>query len=158
MVGCGVHFGYIHPDKNLIVELFGEDILVDLYCEDGMSVKSVGDELGVSYSAVLGALEHLNVERRVGGHPSAPYPIFLTDANGYERWEHWNGNEQEYVRVHRLLMTLELDDISELEGMDVHHKNGISWDNRLENLELHTHSEHAKHHSFDRDREEGRFT
>lgn len=54
------------------------------------------------------------------------------------------------VRVHRLLAVSEYG-LSELKGKEVHHKNGIKWDNRPENLEIMTKEEHASHHLNNRD-------
>lgn len=86
---------------------------------------------------------------------------------GYERWRSTEyrphtarqSSEDVYVSVHRLqaLLLPELfekpieDAIAELDGADVHHSNGVKWDNRLSrreadgetNLEVLDHGEHA---------------
>ncbi|WP_394297586.1 HNH endonuclease [Halorubrum sp. BV1] len=35
-------------------------------------------------------------------------------------------------------------------NMDVHHQNGIPWDNRPENIELISKEEHDRHHANER--------
>ena len=78
---------------------------------------------------------------------------------GYERWRstehrpHTPGDRREdvYVAHHRLLAVVEcyplemplseiLDDLSE---KDVHHANGVKWDNRPGNIEPVEHARHA---------------
>jgi hypothetical protein len=69
----------------------------------------------------------------------APYEL---NVSGYAQWR--NG-AVEHVLVHRLLAVAEYG-FDAVAGKHIHHKNGIRWDNRLENLEVLTPSEHAKLH------------
>ena len=94
-----------------------------------------------------------------------PYATFETKPGegsgaGYERWRSWEwrphtarkSSEDVFVYHHRLLYLIsdELDDVpieaalEALEGCDVHHCNGVKWDNRLSNLELLEHGTHAE--------------
>lgn len=56
----------------------------------------------------------------------------------------WHGNDkkQHTIPLHRLLYLWSKGDIPE--GYDIDHKNGISTDNRLENLEMVTHKENLR--------------
>lgn len=78
---------------------------------------------------------------------------------GYERWRSYEnrphtakrGREDVYVSHHRLLAVVEcysLDEpiesvLEDLATKDVHHRNGIKWDNRAENIEPVEHDRHA---------------
>ena len=82
---------------------------------------------------------------------------------GYERWRSWerrphterDGKEDVYVAHHRLLAVVECYAAStplwaifaDLDGSDVHHENGLKWDNRRENIEVVDHGEHAAMHA-----------
>lgn len=73
-----------------------------------------------------------------------PYAPYKTNASGYPMWR---SGAYDSVLVHRLMMVAK-HGFDALDGMHVHHKNEIRWDNRPSNLELMTPSEHATHHNM----------
>ena len=82
---------------------------------------------------------------------------------GYERWRSYEyrpsteieEKEDVYVAHHRLLAVVECYAASmpigailrDLDGKDVHHENGVKWDNRPSNIETIDHGEHAAMHA-----------
>lgn len=65
--------------------------------------------------------------------------------DGYARWRDCCRGVESYVYVHRLLAVAEYG-FDALEGMHVHHRNHIRWDNRPENIELREPAEHGCYH------------
>jgi len=120
-----------------------EDTLRYLYQEKGYTQEEIGDLLGRHHSTIKYWMDKLDVDART---PISERPPKVgVDTAGRERFASRCGGKQDLVLHHRLLMCVE-HDISEFEGKIVHHKNGISWDNRLENLEFTTRPEHQRHH------------
>lgn len=64
-----------------------------------------------------------------------------TKTRGHEVWRHRDGE----FPVHRLL-GISIWGADPVVGNHVHHKNGIPWDNRPENLEILSNSEHQAAH------------
>jgi len=65
--------------------------------------------------------------------------------NGYPVFSH----KGEYVYLHRLTAVAS-EGFEAVVDSHVHHKDGITWRNTVDNLELMTHGEHARHHQIER--------
>ena len=75
---------------------------------------------------------------------------FGLQTDGYEQWKYEAGpGKADTVTVHRLLATLMVDDLSELDGKEVHHKNGVEWHNTLDNVGVLTPKGHRQRHAGD---------
>jgi hypothetical protein len=77
---------------------------------------------------------------------------FRTSYRGYETWRSYNSkrDKNETVKVHRLLAVAEYG-FDAVKGNIVHHKNGIKWDNRPENIEPMDETEHLQQHYKERE-------
>jgi transposase-like protein len=111
------------------------DTLRRLYHAEGMSQREVADELGCSQDTVWRWMTKLGVERE---RPVADrHPTLGHNAGGYEYFQSsvWDGEKQHNSSVlhHRLLALVDRE-LDELKGRDVHHPNGIPWDNRPSNI------------------------
>lgn len=115
-------------------------LLKKLYIRENMTQQEIADKTGVSQHHVSVALREHGIDTRdvsdyiihpfVGYHPK-----------GYiEARCQSNGNSDRFY-LHRLLVVAEYG-FDAVKGMDVHHKNGIGWDNRPENIELLSPSDH----------------
>jgi len=119
-----------------------EDELRSLYFDDWLEVEEIAEELGLgAASSVYYWLDKYDISTR--NH--LQIAISHDQRSGYELFQVNEGGSTNKVKHHRLLATLKYEP-DELEGKHIHHKNGIPWDNRLENLELIEPGEHAKHH------------
>ena len=115
------------------------------YWGEKYSTTEIAEEIGCSQPVVSDWLNKHNIDTRKPNHEKVP--CYATDKYGYERWSTLVVDESYYtVSVHRLLMVAECG-FDAVCGMEVHHKNEIKWDNRVENLELMTEHEHKSHHA-----------
>jgi len=113
------------------------------YHEYGLSQREIANKCGVCQDTVHKWMDKHNVESRnleVKG-------VSIVSKDGYQVWA--EGSNSEHVPVHRLLAVAEYG-FDAVCDMDVHHQNGIKWDNRPDNIELMTKSEHMLHHSLER--------
>ena len=80
-----------------------------------------------------------------GTHPNYKGGWYVDKTTGYKRKNIWNKGNNYAILEHRFVMEKNLG--RKLKPSEhVHHKNGIKADNRLENLELLTASEHILEH------------
>jgi len=132
------------------------DWLRDQYVNQGKSTTQIGDEVGANQGTIWYYLDKYDIERRdrieaVKDAVRVNRAYYHIDSQGYAKWKANVGNaEEKTVPVHRLLAVSEygLDAVC---GKEVHHKNGIPWDNRPANIEPLTNSKHQKAHGDNRD-------
>ena len=96
---------------------------------------------------------YLKNARRLRGAESPHWKGGVRAARGYREIRPNDASGRVYVREHRLVMERHLGRPLSVDEV-VHHKNGNKLDNRIENLELMTRSEHGALHA----RERCRFT
>ena len=145
----------IESDQKLVTELHDRDWLYEQYVEKQKSSGDIADELGCSGTVVLRWLDKHNIEKRKSCQDWLLKPH--TSPRGHERL-HTGGYEgNSKVKFHRLVAVAKFG-IDPVKENEVHHKNGIKWDNRPSNLELLSTEEHARLHSEGRERDQsGRF-
>lgn len=140
-----------------------EETLRDLYWGEQMTLTEVAEELGASSEGIiLKWMDRYGIERRsasVAQTLAQPGAGFVhADARGYETIKHSVGNVTKNYPIHRLVAIAEYG-YDAVQDMHVHHKNGIKWDNRPDNIELLPGTDHHKHHDGERERDElGRYT
>ena len=132
-------------------EYHDEETLRRLHWDEGLSLREIGRRYDVSHRTIGYWFDKHDMDRRgVGGEQRyASYGLYheTADTSEYARWRTKHDHEDYRVRVHRLLATLLVDDISELKGKHVHHKIPIGWLNYEDNLEVLTPEEHAEIHN-----------
>lgn len=153
MLGCSKRTVYVYTNEfSLTKRHRDEEVLRELYIEHDLSIKETARELGKDRHTVSKALDDFGIEKdgeskyRRKAHLSKPVPYFSYD--GYRLWQHSVGNNEspERVFVHRLLAVSEYG-LEAIAGEDVHHKNNHRFDNRPENIEIKTRSDHSKEHN-----------
>jgi len=110
-----------------------KDKLQTLHQDRGLSGRQMAPILGCSAATATRWLNKYSI--------FTPVTYFTTPDKGYEKWR----NGEDSVYVHRLLAVAEhgYDAVAEKR---IHHKNGIPWDNRPENIEPLTRTEHQGKH------------
>lgn len=128
-----------------------EELINRLYHAENMSAPEIAEELHCSPNPIY---ERINETRSIGEATkiwTRDIPLNVTTSpRGYERIRTTIDGEECDVLHHRLLAVAEWG-IDAVEDSIVHHKNGVKWDNRPENIELMNQSEHAALHGEERE-------
>jgi len=132
------------------IEYRNEETLRRMYWGERMSLSEIAEQFGVVISTIESWMKKNGVERRSDGrrYPFQTHASYRIDDMGYAQWRHKYNGKEDSVRVHQLLAVAKGRDPSDVfgSGNHVHHKNGIPWDNRPENIELLTAVEHTRGH------------
>jgi len=117
-------------------------VLSKLYHEEGLTIQQVADKCNVARGTIQYHMDKHDIKaRRHGGSHGATFGLIHTDA-GHEAVKQTYEENQQWVRIHRLCAIAWFGEAGEA----VHHRNGIPWDNREENLQNMTQQEHGKIH------------
>jgi len=130
-----------------------------LYVDKGMSLNEVADEIGCAKQTVSKYMKKYGIERRKS-NKEKPLKL-ITNKSGYEYFSGYSDGRPFNVRHHRLIAvaTGKLTPSEFVRGeKNIHHKNGVPWDNRHENIEPLAIDKHAKVHDKERNRDnQGRY-
>ena len=122
-----------------------------LYHDEGLSSLEMADRLGCSKKTVLNWMNRHEIDR---DPPTTERPpCYTSDPEGYKLWRHDDVGGQKWVREHRLL-AVSVFGFEKVREKIVHHKNNCPFDNRPDNIELMTQSEHARLHVEQNERNE----
>ncbi|WP_134672642.1 helix-turn-helix domain-containing protein [Halorussus marinus] len=132
-------------------------VLTHLYQHNGLTTREIADRLGCNHSTVSRWLNIHGIETRENWKAGveaarranrSEYARVRTLPSGYEYWSSKEGSDRtnRLVYVHRLLAVAEhgFDAVADTQ---VHHRNGIPFDNRPDNIELLDAAEHGQLHS-----------
>lgn len=107
---------------------------------DGATLQTLGSELGCDPATVRNVLISCNVARRRCGRRQTCFRY--VDAHGYVRVRNTGHRRAHKGFVYEHILVYEEAHGPVPDGCDVHHRNGIRCDNRLENLECLSHGVH----------------
>lgn len=132
-----------------------EDWLREQYVEQGKSMDQIGREQDVNSGTIWYYIDKHDIERRdrmeaVKDAVRVNRANYHTMPSGHTRWQASFDGDDEVMYVHRLLAISKYG-VEAVMNKDIHHKNGIPWDNRPKNIDLLSPSEHISHHTHGRD-------
>jgi transposase len=125
--------------------------LREKYHGEKMTLEEMADEAGLkSEVSIMEWMDRFGIDRR---KKSVAFTLanigagFVhADASGYETVKHSVDDTTKNYKIHRLVAMAHYG-IEEVKDSIVHHKNGVPWDNRPENLEvLDDDKEHMRKH------------
>lgn len=128
----------IETEWESVSKLRDKEWLERQYHLNGLSQHQIADELGCSQMTVSRWCAKHGIETDEANFEKHGSHRF---AGGYEVFS----SREDQVAVHRLIMVAEKG-FDAVCGKVVHHQNEVKWDNRTENLELKTRSDHTSHH------------
>jgi len=146
--GVSLHKGQVHSEQ----KWRDKELMERLYLDEKKNIYEIAEFVDSNPVTVHKWLNRHGIERRsisesqrLRHGTEAPVSLKI-HRDGYPVSHFYHENEYFEVRIHRLAAVAWYG-FDEVVGKDVHHKNNIPWDNREENLEPMTPSEHMEHHA-----------
>ena len=130
------------------------DTLRELHHGEELTYAEMAERLGCGERTIWTWMDEHDIEgeNRIDRAQAASrvnYAQYYTNNSGYARWRARSGYETDSVAVHRLVAVAEYG-FDAVAGNVVHHKNGVKWDNRPQNLEPMTDAQHKRLHALNR--------
>lgn len=131
-------------------KVHNEEWLREQYLEEKRSMRDIGGEVNMTPSGVKKWINNFGIEARGPSERHLHTPAsFSTLPKGYEVSRSKLNYETDSVYIHQLVMIAEGASPAKVFSngrYHIHHKNGIYWDNRPENLELKAAKVHGSDH------------
>jgi len=137
-----------HKKNSSEKEYKNKNTLKKLYYNERLSCAEIADELGCDESRIEYWMDKHELERRsLSESKKTLTPTFYTNKDGYEIICNSNKIKEncDEIRLHRLIALVD-NNMEYVSENVVHHKNGIKWDNRPENLEVLPNNDHVMMH------------
>lgn len=124
------------------------DFLEQKYTVEGLSLSRIGEICGRDPTTIRYWLQKHDIDTRDRGQQRLERASYGMNTHGYMVWQSFNTDDrsQDVFYVHRLL-AIDEEGVEAVVANDIHHKNGIKWDNRPSNIDVMGHGDHASHHS-----------
>jgi transposase-like protein len=133
-----------------------KELMERLYVDEEMSMSDIAQKLGYSKGCIRRWVNRHGIETRKSNREKPPTHTFKED--GYEVMYIYDSGSYHQIRIHRLIAIahgkLAPSDFKNRE-IDIHHKNGVPWDNRPENIKSISRKEHAELHTKEFEATEG---
>ncbi len=124
-----------------------KETLERLYLRKGMSTYEIADHFEVTQPTIHKWIQKHEIPTRKSNRDI--HGNFTMSTRGYMMFQTKVGDKNKMVKIHRLL-AVAAHGFDSVKGKDVHHKNGVKWDNRPSNLQVVDPKEHSRMHYDDR--------
>lgn len=123
-----------------------------LYWDEQLAMIDIAKLADVSMKTIYNWMNKFEIDRRSNAESTRlrqgyKYPHYTVSTNGYPAWIYKYEGKGYKVPVSRLLAVAEYG-FDAVKDNHAHHKNGVKWDNRPDNIEVKTATDHLRDHQL----------